>query len=319
MAGPFLGVELPDKFETNSSESAPEVSDVGGDTDKAPEETQDTSDKPDGSSSDKPATAQVVEKPADLLDLDKHERVRFKGREYSVQELRDSFLRHEDYTRKVQQSNEVAKYARGFEEDLQTLIENPARLGEFKKIYPKAYVRAAEKVLENLATKGAATSQASHPETQPSQRAALDPEIQRQIEEFSEFKQNFESKLAEANVQRDQETLNGWFTEFANKFPEADQEVVNTRAYFQSVQKESEGKSLTKADVEKLFKADHEAREARFTERVRSLNTKQKAVARKSQDMGGGGGVPASPSQKPKTFKEANALMEKDLESGRLS
>lgn len=322
MAGtPFLGVELPDKFETNSSETAPEVSDVGGDTDKAAEGTQDTSDKPDGSSSDKPSTATVVEKPADLLDLDKHERVRFKGREYSVQELRDSFLRHEDYTRKVQQTQEVAKYARAFEEDLDVLRQDPSRLGEFKQAYakaPKSYIRAAEKLVESLTAKGAGTSQAYQPET-PSQKAALDPEIQRQLEDLIDFKQNFETRLTEANIKRDEETLNGWFDEFKNKFPEADAEVVNHRAYMQAIQRESEGKTLTKADVEKLFKADHDAREARFTERVRALNTKQKAVAKKGQDVGAGGGVPASPSHKPKTFKEATALMEKDLESGRLS
>lgn len=324
MAGPFLGVELPDKFETVSSESAPEVSDVGGDTDKAPEENQETPDKPDGSSSDKPATAQVVEKPADLLDLDKHERVRFKGREYSVQELRDSFLRHEDYTRKVQQSNEVTKYARAFENDLEALLEDPSRLGEFKQAYakaPKSYIRAAERLVEKLSYQGA-TPQA---ETQPGHNAPvkLDPESQRKLDRLLDFQNSLEERVNEARVAQDSAQIETWFDEYSKKYPSADVRWVNFEAAQKAEQFEANGKSLSKEDtkslIEKCFKDDHDAREKQFNERVRSLNQKQKAVARKGQDMGSGGGVPSSPSQKPKTFKEATALMEKDLESGRLS
>jgi len=313
---PFLGVELPDKFETNSSDSAPEVSEASEATDNAPEGKQETPDKPE-TEVDKPA-APVAAKP-DILDLDKHERVRFKGKDWSTKELYESQLRHEDYTRKVQLANEERKYATNFEADLDAVVENPALLSEFKKIYPPRYIKVAEKVLSKLRAEGTAAPQGLPSENAPAQRQALDPEVQKKLDELLEFKSTLDQRTQEAKTQADLNTVNEWFSELTKKYPEAHEGWVNAQAGYLAERLEEAGKTISKADIEKLFKEDHTAREKWFQERSRAQIQSQKAAQKKGQDMASGGGVPTAPSKKPKTFKEAKALMEADLESGRLS
>lgn len=314
MAGPFLGVELPDKFETNSSDSAPDVSEASSAADNAPEENNGTPDKPD-SRVDKPA-AEAAAKP-DILDLDKHERVRFKGKEWSTKDLVDSQFRHEDYTRKVQAAAEARKYADNFEADLDAVVQNPSLFRELKRIYPPSYVKVAERVLRSLQN-DSGERQAPEASTPYSQRD-IDPEIRNQIEELVQWKTAVDSKITEAQVARSEATLDSWYNELGSKYPDADQEIVTAKAQWQAELKEGRGEAFTKQDLEKVFKAEQERLEKRYAEKYRSQIEAQKAAAKKAQDVGAGGGVPTAPSKKPKTFKEANALIEADLAAGRLS
>jgi hypothetical protein len=317
---PFLGVELPDKFETNSSESAPEVSEASEATDNAPEGTKETPDKP-GTEVDKPATPVAV-KP-DILDLDKHERVRFKGKDWSTKELYESQLRHEDYTRKVQIANEERKFATNFEADLDAVVENPALMSELKKIYPPRYVKVAEKVVSRLRQEGTAAPQGANQENAPS-RLALDPDTQEKLDRLMEFHRSVEERVSEAKLAQDSATLDGWYQEFEKKYSEADQRVVTYEAgELMRLKEETTGKPVSKEAakeiLEKVFKADHEAREKRYLEKSRAQIQSQKAAQKKGQDMASGGGVPTAPAKKFKSMKEARAALESDAEAGRLS
>lgn len=322
MAGtPFLGVELPDKFETNSSESAPEISEPSSGTDKAPEGNQDSPDKPE-TEVDKPDTATVAAKP-DFLDLDKHERVRFQGKEWSLKDLQNSLLRHEDYTRKVQATKEESKYATHFDADLESLLDGQVSLADFKKVYPARYVQRAERILEKYSGKGTAEAKAETPETFTS-RPALDPDTQAKLDQLIEFQQSVEQRVMEAKTAQDAATIDGWFQEYTKKYPEADEKLVTFEAgELMRLREESTGKPVDKKAaqeiLEKVFKSDHDARLKRQVEKSRAQINSQKAAQKRGQDMGSGGGVPTAPSNKPRSMKEARERLEADADAGRLS
>lgn len=321
MAGqPFAGVDLDAKL--SETTSAPEVSDGGGTTDKAPEVSNTgTPEKPDQENLDKPS----IEAKPEIPDLDKLERFRWKGKDLTRDELEKAYLRHEDYTRKVSQVSEQRKYAENFEYDLAKVVENPALLGEMKKVYPAQFVKIAESVLNRLPSKR--DEVASAPNDLPNQNfesekiTSLEAQLQRaleQVEELTGWRSGIDAQVQQANLAKAEAQIDQWFDKFGKKYPEADPEIVNAKAIYLSEQLKESGKPFTETELEKLFKAEHERLEARYAERYRTQIEKQKAAASKGQDMGAGGGVPSAPAKQAKTLKEATKLMLDDLESGRV-
>jgi len=304
---PF-GIELPKEFPT---EVAPEVSSAPQEaTDNAPTVAKEPS-TPEATQLDKPKTPELV-------DIDKLERFRFQGRELTPKELMERQMMRDDYTRKSQQVAEARKYADNFETDLAWVLEDPTRLGKMKEVYPPQYVKIAEKILSRIPTEHAQVP--GQPQASPEPRtAALPPEVVREIEEIREWKSQVQSEISAAKQAKADAELTSWFDEFGKKFSEADNEVVTAKAQLLAESLEENGKQFTKAHLERLFKEDHEMREKRFMERVRAQQKEQKAVAKQSQDIGGGGGVPGTAPKQAKTFKEARELFDSDMKSGRLS
>lgn len=322
MAGqPFAGVDLDAKL--SETTSAPEVSDGGGATDKAPEVSnhEGTPEKPEQEKLDKPS----IEVKPEIPDLDKLERFRWKGKDLTRDELEKAYLRHEDYTRKVSQVSEQRKYAENFEYDLAKVVENPALLGEMRKVYPSQFVKIAESVLNRLPSKR--DDVASAPNEFPNQNfesekiTSLEAQLQRalqQVEELTGWRSGIDEQVKQANLAKAEAQIDKWFDDLGKKYPEADPEIVNAKAIYLSEQLKDSGKPFTQAELEKLFKAEHERLESRYAERYRTQIEKQKAAASKVQDMGAGGGVPSAPAKQAKTLKEATKHMLDDIESGRV-
>jgi hypothetical protein len=321
MSQPFLGVNLDEKL--SSTDSAPEVSPGGGATDKAPEVgNTGTPEKPESDNLDKPSPDAKPE----LVDLDKLEKFRWKGRELTLKELESDRLRHEDYTRKVSQVAEIRKYSENFEYDLEKVVANPALLGEMRKVYPAQFVKIAESVLNRLPSKRDDEPQrpnefdtANTFETE--KITGLEQQLQtalKQIEELTGWKSGIDQRVQEANLAKTEAQLDKWFDDFGKKYPEADPEIVNAKAAYLSEQLEASGKRFSQGDLEKLFKSEHERIEKRYAERYRTQIEKQKAAADRGQDMGAGGGVPSTPPSKARNIKEATKHLLDDIESGRV-
>lgn len=300
---PF-GVELPTSFPTDSAPASAAPSQA---TDNAPDVAKEPS-TPESQSLDK-------QTPEQLLDLDKHERFRFQGRETTLKELIERQMMRDDYSRKTAQVAEARKFADNFDADASWVLEDPTRLGKFKEVYPPGYVKILEKLISRLPTEpGQAALETATPAT-----AALPPDVAKEIEDMREWRHSVQSQISEAKAAKADAELTSWFDELSKKFPDAENDVVTARAAVTAERLEAEGKEFSKSHLEKLFKEDHDLRVKRQTERARAQQKEQKAVAKKSQDMGGGGGVAGQAPASPKNFKEAQALMERDFKAGRLS
>lgn len=297
---PF-GVQLPEDLgkQTPVSEGAPDGASPSGSQDLSPEGSS-----PSGEVSTESVKSEITK---ELLDLDKLERFRFDGKEWNRNDFKNSYLMHQDYTRKTQELAENRKYVDNFQVDLQTVVNDPSRMKEFRAVYPKSFVQVAEKVLAHMQPKQ------SMPQATPN---APQDELSRKFEErFATIDQKL-SKIdqwEQQQLQNEIKSIESWldnqFSTLSKKYNLADPEVVTARAQVLS----DNGQKVDEKVLEKLFEKHHSEVKERWDKTYKEKVTKQKEAGTKSRDMGAGGGTPGGQPKQVKTIKEATKLALEDL------
>ncbi len=299
---PF-GVELPDNI---GSTPAPEAAPTGSEAAAG----SGTPGESGGWEGDNKVSAKGEQSQAtkDFLDLDKLERFRFAGREWSPKDLKNAYLRHEDYTRKTQELSqerasitEARKYSDNFSADLQAVIDNPSRISEFRDVYPKAYVDAALKILERVQGTGAAPQAGSKPQ-------ANDPLLQK-VSSLEDKLTAIQEEKRQGEVKQIESWLNNTFQTLEKKYPMANSELITARAEVLAKQKEA----ITEEVLERLFKKNHEEIQASWDKIYKGKVQEQIKAGSKAKDTGAGGGIPGEAPRKFKNFKEATAAAIEDL------
>lgn len=304
---PF-GVQLPDNMESsiestgNSSDSqsggagtvpAPEIVTK----DARPAEITET-----GTPQPAPTRQQLEQA---LTDLDKLERFRFGGREWSPKELKSATMLQSDYTRKTQELTETRKYVDNFSVDLQTVLKDPAAWGQFQKVYPKEFVAIAKEILDNR-VREAAPQQNADPSERP------DPYAKR-FERIEGVLGNWEKAQHQAEVEKTEAWLDNQFDTLSKKFPRAQSEVVSARA--EAAHKN--GIEITDKVLEKLFRQNHEETQAAWEKHYKEKVDQQLKAGSKAKDVGPGGATPSAAPVVPKTMKEARRALDEHLEGAR--
>lgn len=292
-AGPF-GVVLPDNIGSEAAEVKETPNSVG---DSAPE----------GAAPEKVSKeAAGTEKAQEILELDKLERFRFGGKEWSPKDLRNATLRHEDYTRKTQEVAEARKYAENFPADLRTVLREPHRLQEFRQLYGKypQYVEHAESLLKEMGQRNGQPQGTQQPENDP--YASRFEKIEGVLSQWSQAQQEAQTKQIESWLDNQFETL-------SKKYTYADPEVITARAEVAS----RSGTQITPEVLEKLFKANDSEVKDRFDRVYSQKVTKQLETSRKGKDVGTGGGIPGGAPKGFKTIKEATNAFLADIEASR--
>lgn len=283
---PPFGVDLPDNL--GESTAAPDSSSTSPDTGGAPVSTEKTA-----------GTGTADGKPS-ITDLDKLDRFRFEGREWSRKELRDAYLRREDYSRKTAELAETRKYADNFAADLRTVIKDRARFAEFQRLYPREFVERAQEVMANLREAGGTE------QTKPN-----DPNGER-IQALEGKIQTYEQRQEAQEIEKLQLWIDNQFATFSKKYPDARQKEVMGDAEILARQ----GTKITPQVLEKLFKASHGEINGAWEARYKEKTSKQINAGKEGRDVGPGGGTPGEAPKTPKTFKEARELMIQDLQAG---
>lgn len=278
MAGPF-GVELPETFEAPSSAAEPtarEASNAGEST---------------------PARETEANKPqVDPFDLDSLERFRFQGRELSKDDLQKLLTGGQESA----SESTNAKFDQNFRFDLDTVLADPSKLALFRQIYPPEYVAIAEKAMAQQ------RAQASPVQQQNSGKPSEDPRISR-LEKIAD---QWENAQREQRVESLKGTLDKTFDSLSKKYPEADQEVINSRLFAMrqsGTQLQDQNGKLRNDIIEDLFKRDHAAREKRYEDKYRQKVEDQKRVNSNARDVGKGGSASSPAPGKAKNIKEATA------------
>lgn len=265
---------------------------------------------------DKQETTSPADAPGNnLTDIDKLERFRFEGKEWEPKALKASLLRNEDYTQKTQALSQERKqfeqsqkefdwYRNNFEKDLPKVLENPALLEELQKHYPEHFVKLAQAALSRFPQTGT---------PQPTN------DLEKQVKELLNWRGEIQTEIQKANDLKADAMLDTWYSELSKKYGEADSEVVTNRAYLiaEKLQGQKPPQEFTREHLERIFKADHESREKRYSEKYRTKVEEQKRTGSKGKDTGGGGGIPGSaPANQPKTIKEATHQALARLDAG---
>ncbi len=216
------------------------------------------------------ATAKPSNTP-EIPEIDKFERFKLGGQEWTKKDLTESILRHSDYTRKTQELAQERKFYDNLAADLEQVRTNPTLADQFRKIYPEKFHR----YLGYVSPK----QEGNQPET--SKEQTLDPKIASRIEQL-------EKLVTEDKVQALESRLEAQDQKFAAKYQMADIEAVYARAQAEH----SKGTKLTEEKWEELWKADHDRHQKRYEAHYKKQVETQKAATRGARDMGAGGGTP---------------------------
>lgn len=236
-----------------------------------------------------------------IAELEKLERFKFEGKEWTPQDLKKSILFHNDYTRKTQELAESRKsveteqlFRDNFKIDFEKVLHNPDLMDLFKQYYPPHWVEVAEKILDMSKTQ-------SQPQTQTQntqQGSSVDPGLMKRIE-------SIEKTFQQREVEALEKTLDSEFTKLGQKYPRANQELVLARAQLLSDKKID---ILKDGNLENIFKALHDKESSQEQKWRENLLREQKQANAKGRDIGKGGGTPGKAPEKM-SMKEARARM----------
>ena len=285
MGDNFLGVQLPDNFGSDSAN-----------TGLAPESNEQSISKDNQSETTSPTQKE-------LMDLDKLERFRFQGKEWTAKDLRSAYMRQQDYTKKTQELSETRKYAENFDADLQSVLENPQLLNEMRTVYPPSYVAIAEKILSRT------TSQKPSQEANPV--AGSETQIPKEfLDRFSKLENTlagYEREKYQAEIAKNEAWLDKTYSNLSKKYPHAHEEVVTARAAFLR----ERGHEINDKVLENIFREVNKNFQERYVKATQKQQSEQLSTNLRAKDIGAGGGIPGSPPVKPKNFAEArNAALE---------
>lgn len=284
MSSTPFGVELPENLEAPAAEST---------------------ESPAGAAN----KAETTTEPR-VHDLDASERVRFQGKEMSREELTELIQKAQN------PEPEASKFDRAFKVDLDVVLKDPSRLADFKSVYPPEYVQLVERLLTQQRTTTQTPPGQQTDEEKLVEKLATHPKFQR----LFQTAEKSEQQEKQARIQGYERQLDTAFGKLAKKFPEADPEVINSRCLAlsqQGVQLLDAKGQVKDAILEKLFKQDHDKRNAYYEQKYRSKVDAQKKANSNSRDMGTGGSASSPAGVKHKTMKEATAALLADLEAAR--
>lgn len=289
------------------------------------QESQQEEVRAEGAQEPEASSQETSQEQENLTELEKLERFKFEGQEFTPKDIREAMMRQSDYTKKTQ---EVAENRKAFEEekkfydnlsaDLGHVRSNPALAEQFKRIYPEKF----HSYLDVLGVGGQQTDAptASQGEQKAQSEFQLPPEIQEKlskVDSLEQWRNSHEAKQYQQEVDSKEKQLEAWETEFSSKYPRADQSQVY--GVLQSALDKGEIKSeqVTKDLMDKLYRQSHEAIEKRFESWQKEVVEKQKASHEQGRDIGKGGGTPDS-APKIQTLKDADAAVEEAIAAGKL-
>lgn len=280
-------------------ESAREAMEAGLSGQSAAPETQQSD-----SSAKVDASTQDIKDISDVIELDKLERFKYKGRELTPKEIEaweKGHMMQSDYTKKTQALSEERKYYDNLATDLAAVRNNPSLKSEFLKIYP-------EKFHSYLDFLGVGNNQQQAAQ-QSEGRQSLDPEIANRLSKVDQL----ESYIKEQEVKAIDAKLDVIFQNMSKKYPMADEERVLAMA--QGLH--NQGVKLDDDMWEKIWSNVHGKTEEMFKSYQKNLVKQQQEASLKARDASGsGGGIPGAP-PKRMTIKEATEAAIRDFSSRR--
>lgn len=241
-----------------------------------------------------------------IAELDKMDKFKLDGQEWTLKDLKAAIMRQKDYTQKTQTLSEERKSfqeERKFHEnlawDLQKVRDNPEMAKEFVKIYPQAFHKHVEEFLKANTQNPAQQNQVQRPQVDIQTLSRLD-----KLEKF----------YNDQEVSRQEAEITKTVDELSKKYPDAAnfREMVLSRAY----EARMGGSNLTNDDWEKIFKdVDGEVSEL-LKAKYGSLVKKQMEANTRAKDVGAGGGIADRAPVKFKKFDELQKHAEEYLRGG---
>lgn len=246
-----------------------------------------------------------------IAELDKMEKFKLDGQEWTLKDLKAAIMRQKDYTQKTQalaeerkSFGESKKFYENLNIDLRSLEKNPSLLQEFLKVYPQDFHKYAEEILKN--NQGSQTN----PQQQVSTQPQVDVQLYSRLQSLEKILHEQEVSKAETSIRQTMDDLHKQYPETNNKLAK---ETILARAheYYNGQNQE-----LTKDTWDQIFKEVAEEVKEFAKAQYGSMVKKQTEANSKARDVGAGGGVVGQAPKKFKNFDEITKFAEAQAQGG---
>ncbi len=231
-----------------------------------------------------PTTSGQATTVQELLDLDKVERFKMAGQEWTPKDLQGAIMRNADYTRKTQALAEQRKYYDSLSVDLEAVKADPRLVDQFRKVYPEAFHKFLGYVGVN------------DPKPQGKPQGGADG-LPR---EFVDRLDRIEGSLREREVKAIEAEIDSKFKTFSQKYPLADESAVLARAEALA----RSGEKMTDALWEDLWSSVHKRSEELMKKHYSQKFQQQMDANKRGADTSPGGAIPAQKPLRAKSIKE---------------
>lgn len=273
-----------------------------------------------------PQSAQAPSQPLtkqETIELDKLEKFKINGEEWTPKTLQAAMLRQQDYSKKTQETAQERKFLDNFEKDIETVKGNPSLAAEFKRIYPPKYHQFVDRLLSTSVVQ----------EEQPANDLKdndlfKDPRIQQLLQEADEsraYRKRQDEVSMQQNVKTATQEIEATLRELVAKHnvpkeAQKDVELVTLKKIEEliSFNKENPDKAVPlTGDIwnkayEQTYADFNRTMEALYKQKV----NKQTEASKKAKDIGAGGGTLANaPTKVP--MKDVKAQMLNDIKMGK--
>lgn len=250
------------------------------------------------------AEAKGEETTQETIDLDRLERFKFQGKEWTPEEINKAMLMQSDYTKKTQELAKERKFIDNLGYDLDNVRSGIATVEQFKAVYPERFHHLVETAL-NTAKADPETTQDDEPDTIKT--------LQQTVEELRNKLETYENKFQDEKVEAETARLDAIFTKMGSKYELADEDaVMNAAQRLLEENRDNPNFVFTDGVWERLYKRDHEKRVGILEEYNGKLMKNQESLNKKGTD-GGPGGQPPGRERKRFSFDEATEMAIQDL------
>ena len=251
-----------------------------------------------------------------IYELDKVEKFKFQGQEWTPKDLEKAILRQKDYTQKTQSLSEERKsfdqerkYYDNLYYDLLYIKNNPEQqnqlIQQFISIYPQKFHAALKQALNE--STGQAQARA---ENHQNQKQSQGPDV-----ELMSRLNNLEKFYHDQEIAKNKSQVDSIVTSMSSKYPDALPELVVGRvweAYNQILEQDPNAK-LTEAMWEDTFKSVDKEMKDMVNKKYGDLIKKQSTANEKAKSPAAGGGTPGRAPAKFKSLKEVREFAISDL------
>lgn len=245
---------------------------------------------------------------AAIQELEKLEKFKFDGQEWTPKDLKGAILRQKDYTQKTQTLStdrksfeQEQKFYENLAWDLQKLKGNPQLIQEFISIYPEKFHKFAEDILKE------ATNQTQgQPQAQQQTQPQIPVQFLSRLDRLEKFYDAQETKKNELEIQQ---TMG----ELSKKYPGTDTDRSKKAVLAEAYDRHSKGEKLGPESWEEIYRQVHDEREAELKAEYGERVKRQQAANTKARDVGAGGGTTGTAPTKFKRIEDIKNFAIKDL------
>lgn len=251
---------------------------------------------------------------SEITELEKLERFKFKGEEWTPKKAEQAFMRQQDYTKKAQELAEQRKeydaelkhreYRSNLKADINHVLKNPSLADEFKKIYPEEYHYALELALGK-----------NQQQVEQKQEQSLPPEVLEKLKKLDEHDQTlneFKAKAYETEKQAVDARLEANESKFTQKYPYSKyalERVYGALETYAVNNKITNIKDIPDSVFEHMYKTAHDQM-LKNAEEINQARVKKQMDAHKdAQDIGKGGGIPGEAPKKIRLRDVADSVI----------